>query len=220
VYNFLKVCFYGEKLSIEVGYTMLKEFTDRLNDIVDVFDAENIILMFIMVIESGNVNFDQKHEILSLFNSAYYEKTIKYRDVWARLANSYYRVFEETYIKNKEIIYNNSYALHILRDYLDPSDEKILANTREVAERGLEEYHNYITYYWKAYKLDIPAIIPANLNIKEIEAEYAKIIMPFGKLMEISKRIKINIEPYEKILPSTDDHILDNNSLIRYKIRY
>ncbi|MDD4409539.1 MAG: P-loop NTPase fold protein [Candidatus Pacebacteria bacterium] len=217
--SFLKVCFHGEKLNIEMGYNMLKDFMDYLSNLWNIFDVERVISIFIMVIESDNVDFDHKHEVLNLLNSSYYEKTIDYRSLWVNLVNSYYRVFEDNYIKNKRVIYENSQALLILRDYLDPFDEKILANVRGVAERGLENYHNYIAYYWKVYKLDIPGVIPDNLNIKEIEERYARIIMPFNKLMEISKKIKINTDPYAKRLILLDDSDLSrDDSLIRYKM--
>jgi len=219
VYNFLKVCFYGEKVNADMGYAMLEDFMKSLENISHTFDIKRLFSIFVMILECDNVDFDYKYKILTLFNSSiFYKNTSNQKKLWVRLIDTYYRVFEDTYGEKENIIYKSPKALLMLRDYLDPFDERTVGIVRKIAERGLGGQSGYIKLYLDAYKVNVKDLIGSPHGVEKIGDKYMKIIMPFDRLKEIYRErfgkdiVSVNYD-------SVSDSIKNDTELVRYQIR-
>jgi hypothetical protein len=123
--------------------------------------------------------------------------------------------------------------MNILKDYLDPFDEKTLEKSRIIAARGLRDYPEVIKKYWNSYGLDK---YEKNINLNTIshlldgENKYYIILMPLDILIKVTKETDLltrNMNEYVRLssdFRELEQHIRtvimnSKEELIKYELR-
>ncbi|WP_412732154.1 hypothetical protein [Minisyncoccus archaeiphilus] len=145
---------------------------------------------------------------------------------------NYYKVFDDSYISGKEVIYSNADYINILKDYIDPFDINTLKQVREIAIRGLDMYPNIIKRYWDFYRLDN---YKETININTIDhfleqdGNYNIILMPLDTLVMVTKNVELLENRMSKYVEISNDFSVledkimvvlkkDTDNLLKYKL--